>query len=47
MTQAKQRFRTIEQYAALDPSELPEGNYELVNGEIIELPAESDPNAAA
>ena len=44
MTQAKSRFRTIEQYAALDPSDLPEGNYELVNGEIIELPAESDPN---
>lgn len=44
MTQAKNRFKTIEEYAALDPSELPEGNYELVNGEIIELPAESDPN---
>lgn len=44
MTQAKLRFTTIEEYAALDPSELPEGHYELVNGEIIELPAESDPN---
>jgi Uma2 family endonuclease len=44
MTQAKPRFRTIEEYAALDPSELPEGPYELVDGEIIELPAESDPN---
>lgn len=44
MTQAQPRFRTIEEYASLNPSELPEGNYELVNGEIIELPAESDPN---
>ncbi|MBD1844479.1 Uma2 family endonuclease [Cyanobacteria bacterium FACHB-63] len=44
MTQAKPRFQTIEEYAALEPSELPEGQYELVNGEIIELPPESDPN---
>lgn len=44
MTQAKPRFRTLEEYAALDPSDLPEGNYELVDGEIIELPAESDLN---
>jgi Uma2 family endonuclease len=44
MTQAKMRFTTIAEYASLDPSELPEGHYELVNGEIIELPAESDPN---
>ncbi|MER3434261.1 MAG: hypothetical protein C4288_12740 [Leptolyngbya sp. ERB_1_1] len=44
MTQAKPRFRTLEEYAALDLSELPEGNYELVDGEIIELPTESDLN---
>jgi Uma2 family endonuclease len=44
MTQAKPRFKTFEQYAALHPSELPEGNYELVNGGIIELPPESDLN---
>ncbi|GAP94877.1 Uma2 family endonuclease [Leptolyngbya sp. NIES-2104] len=44
MTQAKPRFRTLEEYAALDPSDLPKGNYELVDGEIIELPAESDLN---
>jgi Uma2 family endonuclease len=44
MTQAKTRFTTIDEYAALDPSELPEGYFELVNGEIIELPSESDPN---
>ena len=44
MIQAKNRFKTIEEYVALDSSELPEGRYELVDGEIIELPAESDPN---
>jgi Uma2 family endonuclease len=44
MTQAKLRFTTLEEYAALDPSDLPEGQFELVNGEIIELPSESDPN---
>jgi len=44
MTQAKPRFRTIEEYAALDPSELPEGRYELVNGELVELPRESRQN---
>jgi len=44
MTQAKSRFKSIEEYAALDLSELPEGNYELVNGEIIELRTESDLN---
>ena len=44
MTQAKSRFRTIEQYAALDPSDLPEGNYELVDGVIVEMGAESDQN---
>ena len=44
MTQAKQRFRTIEQYAALDPSDLPEGNYELVDGVIVEMGAERDQN---
>ncbi|BAU11519.1 hypothetical protein LEP3755_20180 [Leptolyngbya sp. NIES-3755] len=44
MTQAKPRFRTLEEYAALDSSELPEGHYELVDGEIIELPPECDLN---
>ena len=41
MTQAKSRFRTFEQYAALGPSELPECNYELVNGVIVEMGAEN------
>jgi Uma2 family endonuclease len=44
MTQAKTRFKTFEEYAALDPSELPEGNYELVNGAVIEMGAENDQN---
>lgn len=44
MTQAKSRFKTLEQYAALNPSELPEGNYELVEGEIVEMGAESPEN---
>ncbi|NJL21982.1 MAG: Uma2 family endonuclease [Leptolyngbyaceae cyanobacterium SM1_3_5] len=44
MTQAKTRFTTIEEYAALDTSDLPEGNYELVNGVIIEMGAEADQN---
>ena len=44
MTQAKSRFRTFEEYAALDPSGLPEGNYELVNGVIVEMGAETDQN---
>ena len=41
MRQAKSRFRSFEEYAALDPSELPEGNYELVNGAIVEMGAEN------
>jgi Uma2 family endonuclease len=44
MIQAKLRFRTFEEYAALDPSELPEGHYELVNGVIVEMGAENDQN---
>lgn len=44
MTQAKSRFRTFEEYAALDPSELPDGNYELVDGVIVEMGAENDQN---
>ncbi len=44
MTQAKTRFRTFAEYAALDPSELPEGNYELVDGVIVEMGAENDQN---
>lgn len=41
MTQARTRFNTFEEYAALDPAELPEGNYELVDGVIVEMGAEN------
>ena len=41
MRPAKLRFRSFEEYAALDPSELPEGNYELVDGVIVEMGAEN------
>lgn len=44
MTQATTRFKTFEEYAALDPSELPEGRYELVDGAIVEMGAENDGN---
>jgi Uma2 family endonuclease len=44
MTQTKTRFQTFEEYAALDPSGLPEGNYELVDGVIVEMGAESPEN---
>jgi hypothetical protein len=44
MTQTRSQFRTFEEYAALDPSELPECNYELVNGVIVEIGAENGGN---
>ena len=44
MVQARPRFTSFEQYLDTDPSELPEGRYELVNGEIIEMGAENDQN---
>lgn len=44
MTQAKSRFRTFEEYAASDPSDLPECNYELVDGVIVEMGAERPEN---
>jgi Uma2 family endonuclease len=39
MTQAKQQFRTIEEY--LDYDDGTDTRYELVNGELIEMPPES------
>ena len=39
MTQAKQRFRTIEEY--LDYDDGTDTRYELVDGELVELPTES------
>jgi len=44
MTQAKQRFRTFEEY--LDYDDGSDQRYELVDGELIELPPESEPNNA-
>lgn len=41
MVQAKTHFNTIEEYAAVDPGDLPEGRYELVDGVIVEMGAES------
>jgi Uma2 family endonuclease len=44
MTQSKTRFKTLEEYAALDTSDLPEVRYELVDGVIVEMGAENDVN---
>ncbi|NJR63406.1 MAG: Uma2 family endonuclease [Cyanobacteria bacterium CRU_2_1] len=41
MTQAKVRFTSIEEYAALETSDLPECRFELVDGVIIEMGAEN------
>lgn len=41
MVQAKTHFNSIEEYAAVDPGNLPEGRYELVNGVIVEMGAEN------
>jgi len=42
MTQAKPRFRTIEEY--LDYDDGTDTRYELVDGELVEMPSESDLN---
>jgi Uma2 family endonuclease len=42
MTQAKPRFATFEAY--LSYSEDLEGRYQLIDGELVELPPESEPN---
>ncbi len=44
MTQAKLRFASFEAYLALDPGDLPEGFYEYVDGELVELMTESGTN---
>jgi Uma2 family endonuclease len=44
MVQTKNRFNSIEEYAALDTSELPECPYELVDGVIVEMGAENTQN---
>ena len=42
MTQAKPRFRTIDEY--LDYDDGTDTRYELVNGELVELPNEKQIN---
>jgi Uma2 family endonuclease len=44
MVQAKNRFASFEDYLALDPEELPEGFYEYVDGELVDLMTESGLN---
>jgi Uma2 family endonuclease len=42
MTQSRLRFATFEEYLFF--SEDLEGRYQLINGELVELPPESEPN---
>lgn len=44
MTQAKPRFASFEAY--LESERDSEGRYELVDGELVELPPESEPNVS-
>jgi Uma2 family endonuclease len=44
MVQARPRFKTIEEYASLSTSDLPECRFELVDGELVEMGAENDQN---
>jgi Uma2 family endonuclease len=46
MTQAKPRFLTFEDYLTYsnDPSD--RRRYELIDGELVELPPEAEPNTA-
>jgi Uma2 family endonuclease len=48
MTQAKLRFASFEEYLAWsdDPENDLEGRYELVDGELVQLPTESELNGA-
>ncbi|MBW4537893.1 MAG: Uma2 family endonuclease [Myxacorys chilensis ATA2-1-KO14] len=42
MTQAKPRFSTFEEYLTYDDAD--NSRYELIDGELVELPPESEPN---
>jgi Uma2 family endonuclease len=42
MTQAKPRFSTFEEYLTYDDDT--DNRYELIDGELVELPPESEPN---
>jgi Uma2 family endonuclease len=44
MTQAKPRFKTFEEYLTYDDGS--DWRYELVDGELVEVPPESEPNNA-
>jgi len=48
MTQAKLRFATFEEYLTWgdDPENYMEGRYELIDGELVELMPEAEPNLA-
>lgn len=48
MTQAKARFASFEEYLTWsdDPENYMEGRYELVDGELVQLPTESELNGA-
>ena len=44
MTQAKVKITTFEEYLSYSDETQMEGRYELINGELVELPPESEPN---
>jgi Uma2 family endonuclease len=44
MTQAKVKFTTFEEYLFYSDETPMEGFYKLINGELVELPPESEPN---
>ncbi|GAB4146326.1 MAG: Uma2 family endonuclease [Cyanobacteria bacterium J069] len=44
MTQAQAKFATFEEYLAYSDETAMEGRYELIDGELVELPPESEPN---
>jgi Uma2 family endonuclease len=45
MTQAKVKFTTFEDYLSYSNEMDMEGRYELIDGELVELPPESEPNS--
>lgn len=46
MTQAKYRFSTFEEYLDWSDYDSDRNQYELIDGELIELPPEAEPNTA-
>jgi Uma2 family endonuclease len=47
MVQSRQRFATFEEYLVHDNDVELEGYYELIEGELIEVPPESEPNTSS